>query len=120
MVEIDGDGVEPWSRAARLGEEEDDDDDYDDLGDHGEDEISYEDLKRRMWKDRIRMRKFKEKLSNEPDFESSGVKQEASRRKKMARSQDSILKYMVKIMEVCNAQGFVYGIRRTSPLFSDR
>ncbi|CAI0420200.1 unnamed protein product [Linum tenue] len=28
----------------------------------------------------------------------------------MARAQDSILKYMVKIMEVCKGQGFVYGI----------
>ncbi|KFK28195.1 hypothetical protein AALP_AA8G484700 [Arabis alpina] len=28
----------------------------------------------------------------------------------MARSQDSVLKYMMKIMEVCKAQGFVYGI----------
>ncbi|OMP04122.1 hypothetical protein COLO4_09934 [Corchorus olitorius] len=28
----------------------------------------------------------------------------------MSRAQDSILKYMVKIMEVCKAQGFVYGI----------
>ncbi|XP_041002927.1 putative ETHYLENE INSENSITIVE 3-like 4 protein [Juglans microcarpa x Juglans regia] len=28
----------------------------------------------------------------------------------MSRAQDSILKYMVKIMEVCKARGFVYGI----------
>ncbi|VVB18086.1 unnamed protein product [Arabis nemorensis] len=28
----------------------------------------------------------------------------------MARSQDSVLKYMMKIMEVCKAKGFVYGI----------
>ncbi|GLT43974.1 hypothetical protein SLA2020_178950 [Shorea laevis] len=28
----------------------------------------------------------------------------------MSRGQDSILKYMVKIMEVCKGQGFVYGI----------
>ena len=28
----------------------------------------------------------------------------------MLRSQDTILKYMVKLMEVCNARGFVYGI----------
>ncbi|CAL2243218.1 unnamed protein product [Prunus armeniaca] len=28
----------------------------------------------------------------------------------MARSQDSILKYVVKIMEVCKGKGFVYGI----------
>ncbi|KAJ6414377.1 hypothetical protein OIU84_003385 [Salix udensis] len=33
-----------------------------------------------------------------------------ARRKKMARAQDGILKYMLKLMEVCKARGFVYGI----------
>eukprot|EP00850_Spirogloea_muscicola_P001231 SM000004S15101 [mRNA] locus=s4:1273790:1276907:- [translate_table: standard] len=31
-------------------------------------------------------------------------------RKKMSRAHDGILKYMLKMMEVCKAQGFVYGI----------
>jgi len=31
-------------------------------------------------------------------------------RKKMARAQNGILKYMLKLVEVCNARGFVYGI----------
>ncbi|XVF58942.1 hypothetical protein PTKIN_Ptkin07bG0106900 [Pterospermum kingtungense] len=74
-----------------------------------EEEISYDELKKRMWEDRLRMQKMKEKREKEePD--QSEAKQEASRRKKMSRAQDSILKYMVKIMEVCKAQGFVYGI----------
>ncbi|XP_020236916.1 putative ETHYLENE INSENSITIVE 3-like 4 protein [Cajanus cajan] len=73
-----------------------------------EEEIDYDQLKKRMWKDRILLQKLKGKRpKEEPDQEA---KQEASRRKKMSRAQDSILKYMVKIMEVCNAQGFVYGI----------
>ncbi|KAH7431657.1 hypothetical protein KP509_08G059300 [Ceratopteris richardii] len=33
-----------------------------------------------------------------------------ARRKKMSRAQDGILKYMIKMMEICKAQGFVYGI----------
>ncbi|GFY98925.1 ETHYLENE-INSENSITIVE3-like 3 [Actinidia rufa] len=33
-----------------------------------------------------------------------------ARRKKMSRAQDGILKYMLKLMEVCNVRGFVYGI----------
>ncbi|GMI67913.1 hypothetical protein HRI_000460600 [Hibiscus trionum] len=75
-----------------------------------EEEIGYEELKKRMWKDRVRMQKMKEKReSSEPDHHSY-AKEEASRRKKMSRAQDSILKYMGKIMEVCKAQGFVYGI----------
>ncbi|KAG5125468.1 hypothetical protein JHK82_032205 [Glycine max] len=70
--------------------------------------IDYEQLKKRMWKDRVLLQKLKEKREKqEPDVEA---KQEASRRKKMSRAQDSVLKYMVKIMEDCNAQGFVYGI----------
>lgn len=73
-----------------------------------EEELGYEDLKKRMWKDRLRMQKLKEKRGEE---ESETIeKQEQSRRKKMCRAQDAILKYMVKIMEVCKGQGFVYGI----------
>ncbi|WOG91733.1 hypothetical protein DCAR_0310983 [Daucus carota subsp. sativus] len=72
-----------------------------------EEDISYNDLKDRMWKDRVRMQKLKAKR-DEP--ESSESRLELLRRKKMSRSQDAVLKYMVKIMEVCKAQGFVYGI----------
>nr|XP_025679341.1 ETHYLENE INSENSITIVE 3-like 5 protein [Arachis hypogaea] len=62
-----------------------------------------------MWKDRILLQKMKEKL-NMDESENKEAKQEASRKKKMSRAQDSVLKYMVKIMEVCKARGFVYGI----------
>ncbi|XWS44897.1 hypothetical protein CRYUN_Cryun15aG0089200 [Craigia yunnanensis] len=83
--------------------------DADEEDEEQEEEISYDELKKRMWKDRLRMQMMKEKRENEePD--QSEAKQEASRCKKMSRAQDSILKYMVKIMEVCKAQGFVYGI----------
>ncbi|KAL0842863.1 hypothetical protein Bca101_016108 [Brassica carinata] len=60
-----------------------------------------------MWKDRNLMEKLKQqkRQSNLASHQA-----EASRRKKMARSQDSVLKYMMKIMEVCKAKGFVYGI----------
>ncbi|KAL3527771.1 hypothetical protein ACH5RR_012427 [Cinchona calisaya] len=73
-----------------------------------EDIISYDDLKKRMWKDRMKLQMLKEKRDKE--VPKSQAKEDTSRRKKMSRAQDSILKYMVKIMEVCNAQGFVYGI----------
>ncbi|KAG5611603.1 hypothetical protein H5410_022884 [Solanum commersonii] len=88
-----------------------------------DEEITYDDLKRRMWKDRMRMQMLKankrdmiintsEELSidQEEEEEESQAKQEQSRRKKMSRAQDSVLKYMVKIMEICKGQGFVYGI----------
>ncbi|XP_004502508.1 ETHYLENE INSENSITIVE 3-like 5 protein [Cicer arietinum] len=71
--------------------------------------VDYEELKKRMWKDKILLQKLKEKREqdNEPEQQA---KQEASRRKKMSRAQDSVLKYMAKIMDVCKAKGFVYGI----------
>ncbi|KAG9151757.1 hypothetical protein Leryth_002048 [Lithospermum erythrorhizon] len=85
-------------------------------------DISYNDLKRRMWKDRMRLQHLKaiqkegsssSTNDNEDDndqFVDMNVKQEQSRKKKLARAQDAILKYMMKIMEVCKGQGFVYGI----------
>lgn len=70
--------------------------------------VEYDQLKKRMSKDRVLLQKMKENRDKqEPDMDA---RQEASRRKKMSRAQDSVLKYMVKIMEICNARGFVYGI----------
>ncbi|KAL6657340.1 hypothetical protein ACP70R_005120 [Stipagrostis hirtigluma subsp. patula] len=92
------------------GEESDDDDD-DDVG-------GIEELERRMWRDRVRLRRLKE-LQQQQQQSRDGASgaasrrrqsQEQARRKKMSRAQDGILKYMLKMMEVCNAQGFVYGI----------
>ncbi|WJX47601.1 hypothetical protein P8452_34270 [Trifolium repens] len=74
-----------------------------------EEVIDYDELKKRMWKDRILLQKLKEK-GKKDDQQNQQAKDEASRRKKMARAQDSILKYMMKIMTTCKAQGFVYGI----------
>ncbi|CAM0151568.1 unnamed protein product [Urochloa decumbens] len=74
-----------------------------------------EELERRMWRDRVRLRRLKEQQR-----EQGGTREalpsrprqsaEQARRKKMSRAQDGILKYMLKMMEACNAQGFVYGI----------
>lgn len=76
-----------------------------------EEEISYDDLKRRMLKDRNLMEMLEQRKRCQNDAVSLTTHgAEASRRKKMARSQDSVLKYMMKIMEVCQAKGFVYGI----------
>lgn len=80
--------------------------------DYSDEEMDVDELERRMWKDRVLLRRLKEKNKNKEV--GDGVKQrqsqEQARRKKMSRAQDGILKYMLKMMEVCNAQGFVYGI----------
>lgn len=82
--------------------------------DVSDEEIDAEELEKRMWRDRIKLQRLKER--ERLRIEQSGKKQKVkstsdqAQRKKMARAQDGILKYMLKLMEVCNARGFVYGI----------
>ncbi|KAG9458680.1 hypothetical protein H6P81_003188 [Aristolochia fimbriata] len=84
--------------------------------DYSEEEIDVDELERRMWRDRMRLRRLKEQNKGKEGSVSGGdstkqrQSQEQARRKKMSRAQDGILKYMLKMMEVCKAQGFVYGI----------
>ncbi|KAL3828154.1 hypothetical protein ACJIZ3_016956 [Penstemon smallii] len=82
--------------------------------DVSDEEIEAEELENRMWKDRVKLKRIKErqKLVTEQSSEKQKAKSttDQARRKKMARAQDGILKYMLKLMEVCKARGFVYGI----------
>lgn len=80
--------------------------------DFSDDDIDVDELEKRMWRDRIRLKRIKEqqKLKCQGDRPKQRQSQEAARRKKMSRAQDGILKYMLKMMEVCKAQAFVYGI----------
>ncbi|KAJ4884472.1 ETHYLENE INSENSITIVE 3-like 3 protein [Raphanus sativus] len=82
--------------------------------DVSDEEIDAEDLERRMWKDRVRLKRIKDRTKTE---EASQTKEsqpkkisDQAQRKKMSRAQDGILKYMLKLMEVCKVRGFVYGI----------
>ncbi|XP_018456872.1 ETHYLENE INSENSITIVE 3-like 3 protein [Raphanus sativus] len=83
--------------------------------DVSDEEIDAEDLERRMWKDRVRLKRIKERQKG--DSQGAQAKEAApkkisdqAQRKKMSRAQDGILKYMLKLMEVCKVRGFVYGI----------
>ena len=82
--------------------------------DVSDEEIEAEELERRMWKDRVKLRRIKDrqKLTAQQVAEKQKPKPNSdhARRKKMSRAQDGILKYMLKLMEVCKARGFVYGI----------
>ncbi|KAF0898007.1 hypothetical protein E2562_001690 [Oryza meyeriana var. granulata] len=84
--------------------------------DVSDEEIDAEELARRMWKDKIKLKRIKERQQKlalqKAALEKSKTKRLSNQalRKKMARAQDGILKYMLKLMEVCNARGFVYGI----------
>ncbi|KAL6564651.1 hypothetical protein OROMI_016101 [Orobanche minor] len=93
--------------------------DIDDLGvdpnieekDVSDEEIDADELEKRMWKDSVKLKRIKErqKLAIQQKKKAKSTTDQA-RRKKMARAQDGILKYMLKLMEVCKARGFVYGI----------
>ncbi|XP_073066288.1 protein ETHYLENE INSENSITIVE 3-like [Primulina eburnea] len=80
--------------------------------DYTDEEIDVDELERRMWRDKMRLKRLKElnKGRESVDSVKKQQSQEQARRKKMSRAQDGILKYMLKMMEVCKAQGFVYGI----------
>lgn len=81
---------------------------------YSDDEVDVDELERRMWRDRMLLKKLKEQSKDKAkegvDAAKQRQSQEQARRKKMSRAQDGILKYMLKMMEVCKAQGFVYGI----------
>ncbi|KAL1555120.1 Ethylene insensitive 3 [Salvia divinorum] len=80
--------------------------------DYTDDEIDVDELERRMWRDKMRLKRLKEMNKGKEGVDAAKQRQsqEQARRKKMSRAQDGILKYMLKMMEVCKAQGFVYGI----------
>ncbi|KAL2557332.1 Protein ETHYLENE INSENSITIVE 3 [Forsythia ovata] len=80
--------------------------------DYTDEEINVDELERRMWRDKMRLKRLKEMNKGKEGINSAKKQQyqEQARRKKMSRAQDGILKYMLKMMEVCKAQGFVYGI----------
>ncbi|KAM6584444.1 hypothetical protein CsatB_011446 [Cannabis sativa] len=80
--------------------------------DYSDEEMDVDELERRMWRDRMLLRRLKEQNKGKQGVDNAKQRQsqEQARRKKMSRAQDGILKYMLKMMEVCKAQGFVYGI----------
>ncbi|KAF3787011.1 ETHYLENE INSENSITIVE 3-like 3 protein [Nymphaea thermarum] len=78
-----------------------------------DEEIEPDELERRMWKDRIKLKRIKDRQKSAViQAEKAKYKQTSDQatRKKMSRAQDGILKYMLKLMEVCKVKGFVYGI----------
>lgn len=80
--------------------------------DYSDEEMDIDELERRMWRDKLRLKRLKELNKGKVGADSAKQRQsqELARRKKMSRAQDGILKYMLKMVEVCKAQGFVYGI----------
>ena len=80
--------------------------------DYSDEELDVDELERRMWRDRILLKRLREQTRGKEaaDNARQHQSQEQARRKKRSREQDGILKYMLKMMEVCKAQGFVFWI----------
>ncbi|XP_027346205.1 protein ETHYLENE INSENSITIVE 3-like [Abrus precatorius] len=80
--------------------------------DYSDEETDVDELERKMWRYKMRLKRRKEQSKSKEGIDAVKQRQsqEQARRKKMSRAQDGILKYMLKMMEVCKAQGFVYGI----------
>ncbi|MFS8015165.1 putative transcription factor EIL family [Helianthus anomalus] len=79
--------------------------------DYSDKEMDVNELERRMRRDRMLLRWLKDQSKGKDvDNTIQSQSQEQARRKKMSWAQDGILKYMLKMMEVCKAQGVVYRI----------
>nr|XP_028961062.1 ETHYLENE INSENSITIVE 3-like 1 protein isoform X2 [Malus domestica] len=80
--------------------------------DSSDEELGVDELEKRVWKYRMQLKRLKEqdKGTEGADNARQCQPKEQSQRKKMSRAQDAILKYMLRMMEVCKAEGFVYGI----------
>ncbi|KAF8693545.1 hypothetical protein HU200_038947 [Digitaria exilis] len=96
----------------------------------GSESIEISDLKRRMWKDQMLLNKLEGRAGAfrhtstagagpsrplaPPPPPGAGEEEETPevrcRRKAMLRAQDGVLRHMLKMMEACNARGFVYGV----------
>ncbi|KAJ6844957.1 putative ETHYLENE INSENSITIVE 3-like 1 protein [Iris pallida] len=96
---------------------------FPDDDEESDEDMDVEELERRMWRDRMKLKRLKEQQQLQPGRSAVPVdalkqrqSQELARRKKMSRAQDGILKYMLKMMEVCKAQEVPAGERGASPV----
>ncbi|KAM3244390.1 hypothetical protein ACQJBY_055989 [Aegilops geniculata] len=87
----------------------------------GSESVEISDLRKRMWKDQMRLMKLEGRAgarSGAPAGSLSAGRQDREedgpearcRRKAMLRAQDGVLRHMMKMMQSCNARGFVYGV----------
>ncbi|CAN6239691.1 unnamed protein product [Urochloa humidicola] len=99
----------------------------------GSESIEIADLKKRMWKDQLLLMKLEGRSGRDrPDGqqqqkpggddhpsaqqaqantkEAAETPESRYRRKAMLRAQDGVIRHMLKMMEACNARGFVYGV----------
>ncbi|XP_037409834.1 ETHYLENE INSENSITIVE 3-like 5 protein [Triticum dicoccoides] len=89
----------------------------------GSESLEISDLKKRMWKDQMLLTRLEGRAgargaapapaARASPSSSSGQEEPPDvrcRRKAMLRAQDGVLRHMLRMMEACNARGFVYGV----------
>lgn len=77
--------------------------------DHSDDELDVDELEKRIWRQETRLRRLKEQRKTKERVDEQVMM--STKMKKTCRSvQYRTLKYMFKMMKMCKAQGFVYGI----------
>ncbi|XP_039822010.1 ETHYLENE INSENSITIVE 3-like 5 protein isoform X2 [Panicum virgatum] len=101
----------------------------------GSESIEIADLKKRMWKDQLLLMKLEgrsgrdrgphpgdghhqqhqqpaqdQMLASASSKDMEESPENRYRRKAMLRAQDGVIRHMLKMMEACNARGFVYGV----------
>ncbi|XP_066317841.1 ETHYLENE INSENSITIVE 3-like 5 protein [Miscanthus floridulus] len=125
-----GDGAVPAGQEAFQVAQEVEQEEFSD-SESGSESIEISDLKRRMWKDQMLLSKLEGRAGTlraaggaapssrplaPPTAGADGEEEEEEnpevrcRRKAMLRAQDGVLRHMLKMMEACNARGFVYGV----------
>ncbi|KAK6928980.1 Ethylene insensitive 3 [Dillenia turbinata] len=76
-----------------------------------EDDMEVKELEKKIWRDQMLLRELRERKNNKEKAGSGEhYHSEGQARRKMSRAQDRILNYMLKMMDACRAQGFIYGI----------
>ncbi|KAK1617637.1 hypothetical protein QYE76_023154 [Lolium multiflorum] len=97
-------------------------DEMSDSEESGSESLEISDLKKRMWKDQMLLTKLEGRagargvaVPARASTSSDGAGDEEPpdvrcRRKAMLRAQDGVLRHMLRMMEACNARGFVYGV----------
>ncbi|CAO2035296.1 unnamed protein product [Urochloa humidicola] len=123
---------EAEQHAAELAEQGTSQEEFFSDSESGSESIEIADLKKRMWKDQLLLMKLEGRSGRDrPDgqqqkpggddhpsaHQAQAQAKEAAetpearyRRKAMLRAQDGVIRHMLKMMEACNARGFVYGV----------
>ncbi|KAK6928978.1 Ethylene insensitive 3 [Dillenia turbinata] len=76
-----------------------------------EDDMEVKELEKKIWRDQMLLRELRERKKNKENCGNGEYcHSQGQARRKTSRAQDRILNYMLKMMDACRAQGFIYGI----------